>query len=191
MSYRTLAIFILITFPLYCLAQKNSVEVGVGMGNVTNGEHRLGKAEVHFSLLRDLAFGQLGVDFASGGNFIPGESGTSEDNRDILSAKDARFSSISLLFRIPVHGPLFVEPRLGYASLSTFVHTDDQRKVRQANFSAGLGFGASLGGLRLSLRYQHLGKTADFSGFRGSTEVISQSAPVSILLLSMSYSFRL
>lgn len=191
MSYHTLAAFILITLPLCSLAQKNSVEIGVGIGNITKGKHRLGKAEAHFSLFRDLEFGQLGVDFAAGGNFIPGESGISEDNKDILSPKDARFSSISLLYRIPVHGPLFVEPRLGYASLSAFVHTDDQRKIRQANFSAGLGLGASLGGLHLSLRYQHLGKTADFRGFRGSTEVISQSTPISILLLSMSYSFRL
>lgn len=191
MNYQTLVVFFLISLPLNGLAQKNSMEIGVGIGNVTNGEHRLGKAEVHFGIFRDLSFGQLGLDFSSGGNFIPGESGLSENNKDILSPKDSRFSSIALLYRIPVHGPLFVEPRLGYASLSAFVHADDQQKIRRANFSAGLGFGASLGGLRLSLRYQHLGNTADFSGFRGSTEVISPSAPVPILLLRMSYSFRL
>ncbi|MBX2872499.1 MAG: hypothetical protein KTR30_10380 [Saprospiraceae bacterium] len=191
MRFILLAALLACTFPFYAAAQKNAVEIGVGIGNLVEGEHRLGKAEVHFSLFRAFQFGELGLDFASGGNFIPGESGITEDNSDILSSKDSRFSSIALLYRIPFQKHLFVEPRLGYSSLSAFIHTDDRRKLRQPNFSAGLGLGASLGNLSLSLRYQYLGKTADFTGFRGSTEVISVSEPVSLLLFRTSYRFNL
>lgn len=191
MRFILLAALIAFTLPFYAAAQKNAVELGIGIGNVAQRDHRLGKAEVHFSLFRTFEFGKLGVDFASGGNFIPGESGISEDNIDIISSKDARFSSISLLYRMPFQKHIFVEPRLGYSSLSAFVHTDNQRKLRQPNFTAGLGLGLSLGDLSLSFRYQYLGETADFAGFRGSTAVISNSEPVSLLLLRMSYSFKL
>lgn len=191
MRFILLAAFIAITFPFYASAQKNSMEVGIGIGNVAKRDHRLGKAELHLSLFRTFEFGKLGLDFASGGNFIPGESGISEDNIDIISSKDSRFASISLLYRVPIQKHIFVEPRLGYSSLSAFIHADDRRKLRQPNFTAGLGLGLSLGNLSISFRYQYLGETADFAGFRGSTEVISNSEPVSLLLLRMSYSFKL
>ena len=191
MRFTFLAALLVVGFPLHSSAQKNALEIGIGVGNVVEGDHRLGKAEVHFSVFRTLSFGELGLDFTSGGNFIPGESSLSEDNREIISSKDTRFGSISLLYRIPLHEHFFVEPRLGYTNLSAFIHADDRQKLRRANFSTGLGLGASFGDLRLSFRYQYLGKTEHFNGFKGSVEVISVGESVSLLLLSISYNFKL
>ncbi len=184
-------VIMILILPFCSFTQKHSIEIGIGIGNVAKRDHRLGKAEAHFSLLQTFEFGKLGLDFVSGANFIPGESSLLEDNIETISAKDSRFSSLSLLYRVPLQKHIFVEPRLGYASLSTFVHTDDLRKLRQPNFSAGLGLGLSLGDLRIAIRYQYLGKTANYSGFRGATEVISLAEPVAVLLLRTSYSFNL
>lgn len=191
MRFTIIAALLVLGFPLHSSAQKNAVELGIGIGNVAKRDHRLGKAEAHFSVFRTLNFGVLGLDFASGGNLIPGESSISEDNREIISSKDAHFGSITALYRLPLHKHFFVEPRLGYATLSAFIHTDERRKLRQANLSAGLGLGASFGGLSLSFRYQYLGKTATYTGFRGSTEVLSAAEPISLLLLRTSYRFSL
>ena len=70
-KYGLLLIFCLF-FIRYSDAQNISMEIGAAIGNVTNQKHSLGKGEVHFSILKSYSFGQLGLDFSTGSNFIPG-----------------------------------------------------------------------------------------------------------------------
>ena len=109
------------------------------------------------------------------------------DDSEIISPKDIRFGAISLTYRAPIQKHLFIEPRLGYASLRAYVHTDDRAQLKQPNLSVGMGLGTSFDNLTLSLRYQYFGKTAEYLGFRGLTEVRSLAAPVSMILLRVGF----
>ena len=172
-------------------AQNIQIETGLAIGNVTAEKHSLGKGELHLSLLKSYDFGILGVDFATGGNFIPGDRSTFEGSTETLSPSDSKFSSITILYRLPLKKNIFVEPRIGYASLFSLVHTDDQRKISQPNFSAGLGLGGYVKRFTFSFRYQYYGHTDDYQGTRDGTTVISNAEPFGLVLLRISYRFGL
>lgn len=173
------------------VAQGVVAEVGVGIGNVAGKKHNLGKAEVHLSVFKSFQFGQLGLDFATGGNFIPGTRSTVTANSETLSPNDSQFGSISILYRLPIKKYLFIEPRLGYTSLFAYVHTDDKTSISQPNFSAGVAFGGTIKEITLSLRYQYYGSTASYEGFKDSVMVKSNSEPLSLVLFRVSYRFGL
>ncbi len=179
---------------LTCLcsnAQNLQIETGFAMGNVVGEEHSLGKAELHLSFLKCYKFGQLGLDFSTGGNFIPGERSTTEGNTEILSPNDTKFGSITFLYRLPITKHIFVEPRMGYASLYAWVNTDDSRRIQQSNFSAGVGLGAYVRRFTFSLRYQYYGRTADYMGSRDGTIIVSNSEHIDMIFLRWSYRFGL
>jgi hypothetical protein len=176
----------MVIFGMKGQAQDTYVELGLGVGNVVGEEHGLGKGELHVSLFKPFSFGDVGLDLAVGGNLIPGERGLSTINSETLSPNDTRFGTIMLAYRLPVKEFLFIEPRLGYASLNAFVHTDNERKISQPNLSTGIGIGGTVHGLNISLRYQYLGKTAAYQGSRGPTLVISNPENVSLILLRFS-----
>ena len=183
--------FMMILVPsLQAQSQCLQIETGIAIGNVTT-KHSLGKAEFHFNLLKCYNFGQLGLDFATGGNFIPGERSTFEGNTETLSPNDSKFSAVTFLSRLPIKKQFFVEPRLGYASLFSLVHTDDSRKITQPNFTMGLGVGGYAGRFTFSFRYQYYGKTASYQGTRDNTVVISNPESFDLVLLRMSYRFGL
>lgn len=163
-------------------SQPYFAEGGIGIGNVAEGKHHLGKSEIYFSLYKTFTFGKLGLDFASGGNFIPGETGSLVDNPEIISPNDSRFGTILLIYRASLKKQVFIEPRLGYASLRAYVHTDDRAQLKQPNLSLGLGLGTSFDNVTLSLRYQYFGKTAEYTGARGQVEVQSLAKPISMIL---------
>ena len=111
---------------------------------------------------------------------------------EILSPNDTKFGSISLLYRLPIREGVFVESRAGYASLSYFVHTDTEDKVKRPNFTYGIGLGATVyNNCTISLRYQHLGSTAVYEGMRESTTIKLSAEPVDVVLLRIAYRFKL
>ncbi len=192
MNKLNLLIFLLTFFfsTQYGKTQHLFAEVGAGVGNVVEEEHTLGKGELYFNLLTSFKFGQIGLDFATGGNLIPGERTSQEGDIEILSPNDARFGTISLLYRLPIGKHLFIEPRSGYSVLSYFVHTDNDTKIKQQNLSYGLGVGAVLQDrLSVSLRYERLGLTPAYEGTKDRTTVISNAEPVNLLLFRMGYRF--
>lgn len=165
--------------------------MGAGVGNVVGKEHTLGKSELHFNLLKSYKFGQLGLDFSTGGNFIPGTRAIMDGNIETISPNDTGFGSISILYRLLIKKHWFIEPRLGYASLHSFVHTDDKTKIKQSNFTAGIGVGATIKKFSLSFRYQHYGVTSEYEGIKNTTVLKSNSEPVELVLLRLSYRFGL
>lgn len=176
-----------------CYSQNLLVEGGVGIGNIVGREHRLGKAEAHLAIIKSFNFGELGLDFSSGGNFIPLGDSESEAGMEIISPNDSKFSAIALLYRIPIEEIVFVEPRIGYASLSAFVHTDDKTKIRAPNLTAGMGVGINIKSVSLSIRYQYYGQTQQYEGFSSFSNVIvkSTSESISMILLRISYQLDL
>ena len=143
-------------------AQDYMSEIGLGIGNVVGSEHTLGKAEIFANVFKPLKTGQLGLDFTAGGNFIPGDRSTMEGNTETLSPNDIRYHSATVVYRYPIKKRFFIEPRLGYSSLSYFVHTDEDRKISEPNFSYGLSMGATvLDKFSVSIRYQYLGMTPE------------------------------
>ncbi len=172
-------------------AQEYHSEVGLGIGNVLGEEHSLGKSELFFNVIKSFNFGQLGLDFSTGGNLIPGDRSTVDLNIETLSPNDVRFGSIMIVYRYPIKKHLFIEPRLGYSSLSYFVHTDDDTKISEHNFSIGLGLGATLlDKLSLSFRYQYLGVTPEYEGTKDRTTVISHSESVDLMIFRIAYRFN-
>lgn len=184
---KQIPLLLLTFFTVVGTAQEYFIEGGFGIGNVAGGNHRLGKSELHISFHKRFKYGILGIDFASGGNFIPLESGSVVDDPDIISPKDSRFGTILFTYRVPIQRQFFIEPRLGYASLRAYVHTDDRRQLKQPNFSSGIGLGTSFENLTMTLRYQYFGKTAEYAGIRGQTEVISLGEPVSMILFRVGF----
>ena len=182
---------ITLTFSIqHSVAQSLFTEVGLGIGNVVREEHTLGKSEIFFNILKTYKFGEIGLDFSSGGNFIPGERSIVEGSTEILSPNDTRFTSISILYRMPIKNYLFVEPRFGYTTLSYFLHTDDKTKIRQPNVNYGIGIGLTLfSKLSISIRYQYLGNTPKYKGQKGTTSVISNSESINLVLIRMGYKF--
>lgn len=178
---------------LFCLtsliseAQTTSIEAGIGIGNVLGAKHSLGKAELHLSLLQHFRFGALGLDLSTGGNFIPGTRSTEAPKLEILEPNDTKLSAAMILYRRSVFKKVYIEPRIGYTNLHAFVHSNEQKKVSQSNWSAGLGVGTELKKLNFSLRYQYYGQTANFLGTREHGMVQSESAPVAIVFLRLSY----
>lgn len=173
------------------VAQHTFMEIGVGIGNVVENKNARGKGELHFNIIKPYKFGQLGLDVSTGGNFIPGTTNTVDENMEILSSNDFKFSAITVLYRLPVKQYFFVESRLGYSSLFTFVHTDDKTKISQPNFTVGIGIGAHLNNFTLSLRYQHLGVTPNYIGTKNTIIVKSNPESLDLLLLRVSYRFNL
>ncbi|MEM6629059.1 MAG: hypothetical protein AAF694_05280, partial [Bacteroidota bacterium] len=84
-------------------------------------------------------------------------------------------------------------PRIGYASLSAFVHTDDKTKIRAPNLTAGMGVGINIKSVSLSIRYQYYGQTQQYEGFSSFSNVIvkSTSKSISMILLRISYQLDL
>ncbi|SNR45447.1 hypothetical protein [Dokdonia pacifica] len=172
-------------------AQNIEMEVGVGIGNVVGEVHEKGKGELFLSVFKSYKFGELGLDLSTGGNFIPGNLSTMEENIEIVSPNDSKFWSISALYRCKIKKHFFIEPRLGFASLYSFVHTDNTRRINQSNFTAGFGIGARIERFVVSLRYQYYGETADFEGVRNTETIISNSEPFDAILLRVSFRFGL
>lgn len=172
-------------------AQDKFIEVGLGIGNVTGNRNARGKGELHFNIIKSYKFGQLGLDVSIGGNFIPGTTNTTDENIEILSSNDFKFTTITVLYRLPIKSHLFVEPRFGYSSLFSFVHTDGKTKITRPNFTIGIGIGTHLNNFTLSLRYQYLGVTPDYSGIKNETIVNSNSESLALLLFRISYRFNL
>ena len=170
-------------------SQSVQMEVGAGIGNVVGEDHDLGKGELFLSALKSYNFGELGLDLSMGGNFIPGERSTMEENIETLSPNDSKFWSITALYRYKVKKHFFIEPRLGFASLYSFVHTDNTTRINQSNFTAGFGIGARIERFVVSLRYQYYGKTADFEGIRNTQTVISNLESFDAILLRFSFRF--
>lgn len=188
-----LTFLLLLAFSQICHSQNLFIEGGIGIGNIVGSSHHLGKSEIHLNIIQSFNFGQLGIDFSSGGNFIPLGDDDNGPGIRMLVPNDTRFNSIVLLYRLPIKKHFFIEPRVGYASLSAFVHTDDQSKIQRSNLTAGFGFGGILGRFSLSLRYQYFGKTQDYEGRISAANVVVRSVaePVSIVLLRMSYRFKI
>lgn len=189
---RYFLLLVLLIFKMQFIhAQDIFMEVGVGIGNIAENKHSLGKGELHFNIIKSYKFGQLGLDFSTGGNFIPGSRKTVNENVEILSSNDSKFGAITILYRLPIKKHLFVEPRFGYSTLFSFVHTDDKTKITQPNFSVGIGIGGNINKFTLSLRYQYIGVTSDFNGTRNTTIVKSNSESLALVLFRVSYRLRL
>lgn len=172
-------------------AQDLFVEAGLGMGRVMDKEHIFGKGELHANVISPFRFGELGLDVSFGGNFIPNNTTVIHDNIEMLSSNDSKFWAISIVYRVPVVNQFFVESRFGYSNLFSYVHTDDRTKVFQSNFTLGVGLGRKFNKIMISLRYQYFGRTPEYSGFRNSIKVISNSERLSLVLLGVSYRFTL
>lgn len=171
--------------------QDIQMEIGLAIGKVNGKGHNLGKGEIHFNILKTYKFGQIGLDFSNGGNFIPGTRAIEEDNIETLSSSDSKFGAIAILFRLKIKKHFFIEPRFGYASLYSFVNTVDRNSISQDNITAGLGVGSKINRFTISLRYQYFGTTDNYEGFRNSTLIKSNSETLEIIFLRMSYSFGL
>lgn len=166
-------------------AQSTSIEAGVGIGNITGTEHTLGKGEVHLSLFQQFRFGALGLDFSTGGNFIPGERSTKLPELSIINPNDTKFNALHLLYRLPLFKGSFLEPRIGYSSLYTFTHSMEKNKVSQGNWSAGLGIGTFVDRVNFNLRYQYYGQTADFMGTNERGEIQMEARNISMIILGI------
>lgn len=181
-------------FVQNCFSQNFFIEGGAGVGNILGQENRRGKSEAHLTLIKPLDFGEIGVDFSTGGNFIPLNENLVENNIEVVSPNDTKFNSAVLLYRLPINKYFFVEPRLGYTSLSALVHTDDRTKIKQGNLTTGFGLGARLSdNVLVSLRYQFYGNTLEYEGFKSdsNTVVKSISEPISMILLRGTLRFGL
>uniref|UniRef100_A0A7S2PRS6 Outer membrane protein beta-barrel domain-containing protein n=1 Tax=Leptocylindrus danicus TaxID=163516 RepID=A0A7S2PRS6_9STRA len=166
-------------------------EVGFGVGNVLGEEHPKGRAELHLNVLKSYNFGELGLDFSTGGNFIPGTTTGSENNVETLSPNDAKFYSITAFYRLRISKDIFLEPRAGYSSLYHSVLVDDKRTINASNVSYGLGVGTTIANkFSVSLRYQHLGNTPEYTGTQDMTTIISNAEPMDVVLLRVSYRFN-
>ncbi|WP_435577848.1 hypothetical protein [Gilvibacter sp.] len=173
------------------IAQELFTEVGVGIGNVIGEEHRKGKAEIYFNVIKPFSFGEVGLDIATGGNFIPGNISGIEDGVEILSPNDAKYTAVTAFYRLSIFKNLYLEPRVGYASLYYFINADDDRKISKSNLAYGLGIGATiLKNFSLSLRYQHLGTTPSYEGTKQSITIISNSEALNLVLLRVAYRFN-
>lgn len=187
----TLSIIILCSFH-YSNSQDLFTEVGYGIGNVVAEEHPKGKVEIYINILKSYKFGKIGLDFSTGGNFIPGASIGNENNIETLSSNDAKFNSITAFYRLPIFKKIYFEPRLGYSTLFYWINADNKRKINKSNISYGLGVGAILvDKLSLSLRYQHQGNTPDYEGNREFTRIISKSKSLNLVLLRVAYRFNM
>ncbi|WP_281541924.1 hypothetical protein [Maribacter aestuarii] len=173
------------------IAQDVFTEVGIGLGNVIGKEHQKGKAEIYFNIFKSYRFGEIGLDISTGGNFIPGNISGIEDNTETLSPNDAKFTSISAFYRLPIIKKIYFEPRFGYSTLFYFINADNERKINKSNITYGLGIGTTLfENLSLSLRYQHLGNTPNYEGSKESTTIISKSEPLNLVFLRVAYRFN-
>lgn len=172
-------------------AQDLFVEAGLGMGRVTDKKHAFGKGELHVNAMKSFRFGELGLDVSFGGNFIPNNATLTSDQMEIVSPNDSKFWAITALYRVPIKNRVFIEPRLGYSNLFFYVHTDDRTKIAQSNFTAGMGIGGSFNNVMITLRYQYIGRTPKYTGFRNSIKIISNSERLSLVLLRVSYRFTL
>ena len=172
-------------------AQELYLEGGAGFGNIPGESHRQGKGELFIGVYKPFGFGTLGFDLAGGGNLIPTSNEIDELDRDIIAANDTRFTTVSLLYRRSLFKHLFIEPRMGFSTLSAYVHADEQSRISSSNVTAGLGIGGRVEYFTLSLRYQYLGKTADFRGIRDDRLVIAPSEHISVILIRVGYRFDL
>ncbi len=176
-------------------AQDFIIEIGGGIGNVIDKEHRQGKGQIHLSGIYKLSEkSDMGIDLATGGDLFFGDDPVNDMDQEIISPYGTRFESIMLLFRYFPLGKrvFFLESRAGYSSLNLFVHTDDTRKIAEPNLSLAFGPGAIFNDeITCSLRYQYYGKTARFQGFRDTTEVISNSAHIHIIMLHLAWRINL
>lgn len=189
-SNSLIIIIALLSFISKGKTQNLSTEIGIGLGNVIAQEHSLGKAEIYINLIKSFKFGQIGLDFSSGGNFIPGSRSMEDGNIETLSPNDARFGSISILYRKSIKNYFFIEPRLGYSSLSHYVHTDNKTRISQQNFTYGIGIGTNLfKNFSFSLRYQHFGKTPAFEDTKDMRIVKLNAEPLNLILFRMAYRF--
>ena len=187
----TLPIVILFCSINSVLAQNLFTEVGLGIGNVTGGEHTKGKAEIYVNVLKSYGFGELGLDISTGGNFIPGTTSAVENNIETLASNDAKFSSITAFGRLAVFEKIYIEPRFGYASLFYWVHADNEDRISESKISYGLGVGTTISdNFSISLRYQHLGNTPEYEGSKDATTIISKSEPLQLVLLRIGYRFN-
>ncbi len=188
-----LSILLILSIGQSGLAQDFFLEGLVGIGNIPGGKHRAGKAEIQLTVLRNFKFGTLGIDFSTGGNLLPINSTVEDSDLTTHFPDDSRFGSIVLLYRYPIKKTLFVEPRIGYASLNTNVFTDDHDKLTQGNLSAGIGLGVAPSKLIMSVRYQYLGKTTFYEGFSSFSNSFKRllAGPVSLVMFRMSYRFSL
>lgn len=186
-----LTIFLFIAVFQGIDAQDIFIEVGAGIGNSVGQKNSRGKGELHFSILKSYQFGQLGLDFSSGGNFIPGITSIEDENMETLPSNDFKFTTIMAFYRLPIKKHFFIESRLGYSSLFSFVHTEDKTKISQPNFTAGITLGGQVNNFILSLKYQYLGVTPNYSGIRNTTIVKSNSKSLAVLLFRISYRFNL
>ena len=177
--------------PFQLIAQEYFFEGGFSIGNISDRQHPYGKSEVHLTAFKKLKSGSIGLDFSTGGNFIPGDS---KDNdpfmATILNPEDTRFTSFMFLYRKSIIQSLFIEPRIGISSLHSYVHTDNNTLIRKNNLSSGLGLGLTTSNLTVSFRYQYHGKTNSMRDFKNMEEVILNSETISMILLRFSYHFR-
>jgi len=165
------------------------MEVGVGIGKIVGNKNAQVKGELHFNIIKSYKFGQLGIDFSTGGSFIPEFKENGDETIKILSSNDFKFGSITMLYRLPIKKYMFVESRFGYSTLFSFVHTDDKTKITQPNFTIGIGIGGNINKFTLSLRYQYLGVTPDYEGTSYTTIVKSNSKSLALVLFGISYRF--
>jgi len=186
-----LLLFLLLLKTELINSQDTFIEVGLGIGNIIGNKNARGKGELHLNTIKSYQFGQLGLDISTGGNFIPGITSIEDETIETLSSNDFKFTTLMILYRLPIKKHLFVETRLGYSSLFSFVHTEDKSKISQPNFTAGIGIGAYTNNFTLSLRYQYLGVTPNYEGTRNMTIVRSNSESLGLVLLRISYRFDL
>lgn len=191
MKHISKVILLFLFFSQINHAQNTFIEIGFGVGNVIGKKHTLGKAEFHLNILKSLSLGEIGFDFSTGGNFIPGNRKTLEDNIETLSPNDSRFISLSFFYRLLIKKHFFIEPRIGYASLYSFVHTDDTTRINQGNLTTGIGIGAHIDDFTISFRYQHLGNTPNYEGIKNTTIIKSNSEFLGLVLLRISYRINL
>ena len=78
-------VIILLCLIKECNAQDLFTEVGFGVGNVVEEEHRKGKTEIYINFLKSYKFGEIGLEISTGGNFIPGRDRGTENNIETLS----------------------------------------------------------------------------------------------------------
>jgi|TARA_B110000908_G_C10147342_1_gene399674 hypothetical protein len=177
----------------YSTAQGFYSEVGLGLGNVVVEKHSVGKAELYFNVLKSYKLGEIWRNwirsfywrrFHSGGREII------EGDTETLSPNDAQFNSAAIFYRLPIKRKIYLETRLGYSSLSYYIHADDKRKISESNISYGLGIGITrFENISLSFRYQHFGNTSACEGTKDSRVIISNSKPLKLVLFRAAYRF--
>ena len=179
---------------LFMDGQKLNLDLGLGFGSSFGPSKNNIKREFFFSLLKTYDVGDFGIDLTVGGNLNPyrNPKNTKDSLVFNLNPSDNSYTSISFLYRYNTTNLFYLEPRIGYSSLGRYVETNNnQIRVSKSNMTFGLGIGKVVNKITFDLRYQYLGKTANYEGIVDNTLIKQDEANYSLIILRVSYSLGL